>query len=121
MIRKAMFQVVVVAGVLVLCSMFARGANAAPMSEHVTVTGYITCTTCLMPNMCKNQTRLSCTQSWMGRGASYVIVAGDHHYVLSGFEKELAKASAENSVTVSGDLSGTEIAVTSVTINHKEK
>jgi hypothetical protein len=121
MIRKAMFQVVVVAGVLVLCSMFARGTSAAPMSEHVTVTGYITCTTCLMPNTCKAQTRLSCIQSWMGRGASYVLVAGDRHYVLSGFDKELAKAAGENSVTVSGDLSGTDLVVTSVDIKHKEK
>jgi hypothetical protein len=71
--------------------------------------------------MCKNQTRLSCTQSWIGRGASYVLVVGDRHYVLSGFDRELAKAAAENSVTVSGDLNGTEIVVTNVEINRKEK
>lgn len=120
MIRK-MFQVVVVAGVLVLCSMFAGGASAAPLSQHVTVTGYVSCTTCLMPNTCKNQTRLSCTQSWIGRGASYVLVVGDRHYVLSGFENELAKAAAESSVTVSGDLNGTELVVTSVATGRKEK
>jgi hypothetical protein len=116
-----MHQVVVVAGVLALCSLFASRTSATPMSEHVTVTGYISCTTCLMPNMCKNQTRLSCVQSWMGRGASYVLVVGDRHYVLSGFENELAKAAAENSVTVSGDLNGTQLVVTNVNINHKEK
>jgi hypothetical protein len=121
MIRRAMFQVVVVAGVLAMCSMFAGGASAAPMSEHVTVTGYVTCTTCLMPNTCKAQTRLSCTESWIGRGASYVLVVGDRHYVLSGFDKELAKAAALNSVTVSGDLNGTELAVTSVDLGRKEK
>jgi len=50
----------------------------------------------------------------MGRGASYVLVVGDRHYVLSGFDNELAKAAAENSVTVSGDLDGTQLVVTSV-------
>ena len=74
-----------------------------------------------MPNACKAQTRLSCTQTWMGRGASYVLVVGNNHYVLSGFEKELAKASAENSVTVSGDLNGTDLVVTSVDTGRKEK
>jgi hypothetical protein len=121
MIRKGMFQVVVAAGVLALCSMFAGAASAAPVSEHVTVTGYISCTTCLMPSACKAQTRLSCTEELMGRGASYVLVAGDRHYVLSGFEKEIEKAVVANSVTVTGDLSGNELVVTSVQAHNKEK
>src|ERR1700691_2192509 len=121
MIRKAMFQVAVMAGVLALCSMFAGSASAQPVSQHVTLTGYVSCTTCLMPNACKSQTRLSCTQTWIGQGASYVLVVGDMHYRLSGFEKELAKAAAENSVTVSGDLNGTDLAVTTVDLAHKVK
>jgi hypothetical protein len=118
---KTMYRVVVVAAVLALCSMFAGGASAEPVSQHVTVTGYVSCTTCLMPNTCKAQTRLSCTESWIGRGASYVLVVGDRHYVLSGFEKELAKAAAENSVTVIGDLNGTDLVVTSVDTGRKVK
>jgi hypothetical protein len=118
---KAIYRVVVVAGVLALCSMFAGRAGAAPVSQHVTVTGYVSCTTCLMPNTCKAQTRLSCTESWIGRGASYVLVVGDRHYVLSGFDKELEKAAAESSVTISGDLDGTNLAVTSVDFGHKVK
>jgi len=121
MIRKAIYQVVVVAGVLALCSMFASTASAAPVSQHVTLTGYVSCTTCLLPNACKAQTRLSCTQTWMNRGASYVLVVGNNHYVLSGFDKELAKAAAENSVTVSGDLNGTDLVVTSVDTGRREK
>jgi len=74
-----------------------------------------------MPNMCKAQTRLSCTQTWVGRGASYVLVVGDSHCVLSGSEKDLAKTAAEISVTVSGDLDGTYLAVATVSIAHKEK
>ena len=121
MIMKTMYRVVLAAGVLALCSMFSGTASAAPVSQHVTLTGYVSCTTCLLPNACKAQTRLSCTQTWMGRGASYVLVVGNDHYVLSGFDKELAKAAAESSVTVSGDLSGTELVVTSVDTGRKEK
>ena len=121
MIRKAMFQVVVMAGVLALCSMFAGSASAQPVSQHVTLTGYVSCTTCLMPNTCKAQTRLSCTQWWINQGASYVLVVGDSHYRLSGFDKELAKAAAENSVTVTGDLTDHDVAVTGVDIVHKVK
>jgi len=47
---KGMYRVVVVAAVLMLCSMFAGRASAEPVSQHVTVTGYISCTTCLMPS-----------------------------------------------------------------------
>jgi hypothetical protein len=119
--KKMTSAVVVLAAVLALCSVFAGATNAQPLSQHVTLSGYITCTTCLMPNACKAQTRLSCTQTWIGQGASYVLVVDGSHYVLSGFEKELAKASAENTVTISGDLNGKELAVTSVEIPHREK
>jgi hypothetical protein len=118
---KAIYRVVVVAAVLALCSMYAPGASARPVSQHVTLTGYVSCTTCLLPNTCKNQTRLSCTETWIGQGASYVLVVGDTHYRLSGFEKELAKAAAENSVTVSGDLNGTDLTVASVDFGRKVK
>jgi hypothetical protein len=121
MIKNAMYRIVVVAGVLAMCSMFASRASAEPVSQHVTVTGYVSCTTCLMPNACKAQTRLSCTQMWISQGASYVLVVGDTHYRLSGFEKELAKAAAENSVTVSGDLNGIDLVVTNVDAAHKVK
>jgi hypothetical protein len=120
-IRKSIYQVVVLAGVLALGSLFASGASAAPVSQHVTVTGYVSCTTCMEPNVCKAQTRASCTEWWVSQGASYVLVVGDRHYRLSGFEKELAKAAFENSVTVTGDLDGTEITVSSVDFAHKVK
>lgn len=121
MVRKAIFQVVVFAAILALGSMVATGASAAPVSQQVTLTGYITCTTCVMPNACKAQTRLSCTQTWIGQGASYLLVVGDTRYRLSGFEKDLAKAAAENSVTITGALDGKDVAVTSVSLPHHEK
>jgi hypothetical protein len=121
MTRKAILLAVVVAGVFAVCSMFASGASALPVSQHVTVTGYVSCTTCLEPNVCKAQTRAACTEWWVSQGASYVLVAGDKHYRLSGFETELGKAAFENSVTITGDLDGTEIAVSSVDFAHKTK
>jgi hypothetical protein len=121
MIRNAIYQAVVLAGVLALGSMFASTASAGPVSQHVTVTGYITCTTCMEPNVCKGQTHASCTEWWVSQGASYVLVAGDKHYRLAGFGKELAKAAFENSVTVTGDLDGTDLTVSSVDFAHKAK
>jgi hypothetical protein len=111
MIKKAIHRIAVVVGVLMLCSMFASGVGARPEAQHVTLTGWVSCTTCLMPNACKAQTRLSCTQWWVSQGASYVLIVGDRHYRLSGSEEKLAKAAAESSVTVTGDLNGTELAV----------
>jgi hypothetical protein len=110
---KSMHRIVLVAGVIAFCSMFAGRATAQPESQHVTLTGWVSCSTCLLPNTCKNQTRLSCTQWWVSQGASYVLVVGDSHYRLSGSEKELAKA-AGDTITVTGDLNGTVLAVSTV-------
>ena len=121
MIRKSIFPVAALAFVLALCAMFPAGASAAPVSQQVTLTGYITCTTCMMPNACKAQTRLACTEMWIGQGASYVLVVEGTRYRLSGFEKELAKAAAENSVTITGALDGKDVTVTGVELRHHEK
>jgi hypothetical protein len=121
MTRKGVFQIAVMAGVLALCSIMAGGVSAQPVTQHVTLTGYITCTTCMMPNACKAQTRFGCTQWWVNQGAAYVLVVGDTKYRLSGMDKELLKAAAENSVTISGDFDGTDVAVTNVGINHGGK
>ncbi len=121
MIGKAMYRIVVVAGVLALGSMFLGRASAQPESQHVTLTGWISSSTCFMPNACKAQTRLSCTQWGVSQGASYVLVVGDRHYVLSGSEKDLLKAAGESSVTITGELNGTELTVVSVDLAHREK
>ena len=121
MTKKAILLAVVVAGVFAVCSMFASGVSATPVSQHVTVTGYVSCTTCLEPNVCKAQTRAACTEWWVSQGASYVLVAADKHYRLSGSVKEIAKAAFESSVTVTGDLDGTDLTVSSVDFAHKVK
>lgn len=111
---KLMSRIAVLAGVMALCPLFAGRAAAQPTPDRVSLTGWVSCTTCMLPNTCKAQTRLSCTQWWVSQGASYVLVVGGKHYVLSGFEKELAKAAAESSVTVTGDLTGNQLSVASV-------
>jgi len=118
MIRKARYRALVAVAVLALCATF--GAVAGAVTQHVTLNGWISCTTCLLPNTCKAQTRLSCVQTWVSQGAAYVLVVGNAHYVLSGDEKELAKAAGDE-VTVTGDLNGTQVLVTSVQTTHKEK
>jgi hypothetical protein len=119
--RKHIFASLILAAVFVLSLTFTGAVGAAPVSQHVTLTGYVSCTTCLLPNTCKAQTRLACTEHWIGQGASYVLVVGESHYRLSGFDQELAKAAAANSVTITGDLSDHGVIVSSVEINHKEK
>jgi hypothetical protein len=49
-----------------------------------------------------------------------VLVVGDRHYRLSGHEKELWKA-AGDTVTVTGNLSGTELTVATVELASKRK
>jgi hypothetical protein len=121
MTKKGFAYVAFLAGVLMLGSVFAIGASARPVSQHLSVTGYVSCVTCLQPNACKAQTRLGCTEWWTNQGSAYVLVVGDTHYRLAGMEKELLKAAAENSVTVTGDFDGFQLAVTNVDIRHAGK
>ena len=120
MIQRGVFQV------LLLAVAFGAGIGvssisaAQPPPQRVTLTGWISCTTCFEPNACKAQTRWDCAVSRVAQGASYVLVVNEKHYVLSGLEKELAKAAAENSVTISGDLRGHQLAVASVEIPSKK-
>jgi hypothetical protein len=114
--KKSFFKFTVPAGILALCLLSSCSPLCAnnPAPERVSLTGWISCTTCFEPNACKAQTRWSCTEFRVSQGASYVLVVGVKHYVLSGFEKELAKAASETSVTITGDLSGNQLAVVSI-------
>jgi len=111
---NAKCQKAVVAALFAFCLMFASETVAEPVSQNVIVTGWISCTRCLMPNACKAQSRLSCIQTYVSQGDPYILVTGNHRYKLSGDEKDIAKAAAENSVTVTGELDGNELTVTSV-------
>jgi hypothetical protein len=121
MSKKSTLYLVLLAGVLAAGSLFAFAIHAQPVSQHVTLTGYVSCTTCLTPNACKAQTRLGCTEWWVNQGAAYVLVAGDRHYRLAGMEDDLLKAAAKNSVTISGEFDGTEVTVTNVDLAQARK
>jgi hypothetical protein len=114
MITKATYRFVRTAAIFAFFVMLANNTVAVPASQHVTVTGWIGCTHYFMPNACKAQSRVSCIQSWVSQGDPYILVVGNHRYKLSGDENELAKAVAENSVTITGNLDGNELAVESV-------
>jgi len=114
----------VLLGALAISLLLVHHSAAEPAPERVTLTGWLSCTTCFEPGACKAQTRWSCTLSRVAQGASFVLVVNDKHYVLAGMENELSKAAAENSVTITGDLTGHKIAVTNVEIppkKHRER
>lgn len=116
-----MSQIALLAGVIALCPLFATGTSADSAPVRVSLTGWLTCTTCLEPNACKAQTRLECIRSGISHGASYVLVVDDKHYILSGLENELARAAEKNSVTITGDLTGNELSVASVDWTSKKR
>lgn len=116
-----MSRIAVLAGMMFMCPLFAGRATAQPAPDRVSLTGWLSCTTCLLPNACKAQTRLSCIRWGVSHGASYVLIVDDKHYILSGLENELAKAAAENSVTITGDLTGNQLSVTSVESPSKKR
>jgi Protein of unknown function (DUF5818) len=111
---KKMCSAVLLAGVLAISPVFAGRAAAQPSPENVTVSGRVSCTTCLLPNTTKAQTRLSSTLWWVSQGASFVLVADNGQvYRLSGAENDLKKF-AGDTVTVSGNLNGSDLAVATV-------
>jgi hypothetical protein len=61
-----------------------------------------------------NLTPEDCTRACVRRGASYVLVNGDHRYILSGNKESLNKLLGTR-VTVTGTLQGETISVTSAT------
>src|ERR1700685_4057900 len=98
--------------------MFTRSALAQSDSQIVTLTGWVSCTTCLLPNTCKAQTRRSCVWWWVNQGAAYALVVGTRHYRLLGPDKELKKLSqfAGSTVTITGEQFRTDVTVTSVQV-----
>jgi hypothetical protein len=118
---KGMWRVFIAVSAVAVCSMFAIGTKAAPADEHVSLTGYLTCTTCVLPNACHAQTRLGCTEWWTNQGAAYVLVAGDRRYRLAGDDGDLAAAMADRSVTVTGNFDGYEVAVGNVRSGSNDK
>jgi hypothetical protein len=111
---KSMSRVVVQASILALCLTFASAAFAQSGGPHtVTLTGWVSCSTCLLPNTCRAQTRMSCVAWWVRQGSAYVLVVGTRNYRLLGADKRLARFAGET-ITVTGDLFGSVVMVATV-------
>jgi hypothetical protein len=111
--RKKMCQSAVRVSILALCLTFAGDALAQSTLHSVTLTGWVSCTTCVLPNTCRAQTRRSCVAWWVRQGAAYVLVVGTRNYRLVGADKELASF-AGRTVTVTGDPFRSEVTVATV-------
>jgi len=106
-------QLFMAAGILLVSSIPVTVAKAHPAPDRVTLTGVVSCTTCVLPNTCRSQTRRSCVAWWVNQGAAYVLVVGTRNYRLLGADAEL-RHFAGNTVTVTGDAFRSDVTVSSV-------
>jgi hypothetical protein len=113
MLRRVKDRIVAVAGVLALSSIFTGILGARPASQHVTLTGQLSCSMCVLPNTCRAQTRRSRVSWWVNQSAAYVLVVGTRNYRLLGADKELAPF-AGDTVTVTGNMFRSDVTLTSV-------
>jgi hypothetical protein len=101
------------ASIVVLCLTFAGAVFPQSGSHSVTLTGWVSCSMCMLPNTCRAQTRRSCVSWWVNQGSSYVLVVGTKTYRLLGADKELAKC-AGRTVTITGDQFRSDVTVATV-------
>jgi hypothetical protein len=102
------------AGILAVCLAMAGGAVFAQSESHtVTLTGVVSCSTCLQPNSCKAKTQASCVSWWVNQGGSYALVAGTQHYRLLGADRQL-RGLAGRTVTITGEAFRSDVTVATV-------
>lgn len=102
--KRILAGAILLAAVLVLSGLISPVLQAQSGPPHVTATGFVSCSMCLIPGLCQNQTRLACVQMWVTTGASYVLVVGDSHYILAGEPADLLDAASKTEVTITGVL-----------------
>jgi hypothetical protein len=86
-----------------------------PSSPNAKFTGMITDSFCAARHMRNSrQTATDCVLACVGKGATYVLVDGDHTYTLIGDEQTLANFAGERA-SVTGNRQGDTIIVVSVT------
>ena len=78
-----------------------------------TLTGTVTDTMCGKKHMMPGKSNAECTRECAKSGSKYALLVGEKVYTLSGDAKQLG-ALAGQKVTVSGDVSGTSVAVKSI-------
>ncbi len=119
MSRIPMFRVVL-ASVLIGCSVLAIQTFARPVASDVTFTGLVTCMHCTDLSQHKGFTRWTWAMYKVSQGDEIVFLAGGKTYRLQGDRQQLSKY-VEDKATVSGQLDADTIAVTTIVRPKKRK
>lgn len=78
------------------------------------VTGTVTDSMCGAHHMMKNATAAQCTRACVKNGADFALVSGSKQYTLKGDKSAIDKFAGQ-SVTVHGKVTGTTLAVDTIT------
>jgi hypothetical protein len=78
-----------------------------------TLTGIVSDTMCGAKHMMTNVTPAQCTRECVKQGSDYGLVSGGKVYTLKGDTKQIDKYAGQT-VTVTGDVSGTMVTVRSI-------
>lgn len=98
---------------LMIATILALGASQLSAANQQQLTGVVSDSMCGASHMAKDKTAAECTRMCVKDGSKYALVVGDKVYTLSGHEAELDKLAGEKA-TINGDLSGTNVKVSSV-------
>ena len=113
MLRKSITLGLVRAGILALGLTLAGALLAQSESHPVTLTGWVSCSICVLPNTCKAKTPMSCVSWWVNQGGSYALVVGTKSYRLLGADRELERL-AGRMVTITGQEFRSDVTVATV-------
>ena len=100
------------AGVAGLAGQAQTSADQAPGAER-TLTGVVTDAMCGRTHMMKGKSDAECLRYCVKNGTKYALLAGKTVYTLQGHEADLDRYAAQE-VTVTGRVTGTTVAVSSV-------
>ena len=99
---------------MLACLMILTSLCAIPaMAATATLTGIITDDMCGKKHMVAGKSDAECTRACVKRGAKFAVVVNDELYILDGKGAEVS-ALAGQKATVSGDLNGKTLTVSSI-------
>ena len=78
-----------------------------------TLTGIVSDNMCGKQHMMKNASAAKCTRKCVKSGSDYALAVGDKVYTLKGDKEEIDKFAGEKA-TVKGTISGSSVAVSSI-------
>jgi hypothetical protein len=81
--------------------------------DNTTFVGIITDSRCGAKHRMADKSAKECAQACHQAGAAYALVAGENLYILKGRDSDIGELAGQKA-KISGTLSGTTIAVTSV-------